>query len=281
MLLFIKKIIRRKLSVFKNLILSTLINVLIVTHLTASDTLVIEGTGDSQELLRALATAYEKKHSNSSIIIPNSIGSSGGIQKVINNLCTVARAARPLKVKEREKGLRSFVFAYSPIVFAINGDIKEISLTEKNILNIFDGIITTWDELPNVGLSGKIYIINREAGDSSKTILERYIPKFKDVQNEGITAFYTQEAIRLLNKYKNTIGYLPVVSTKNTNLTIVQLNGILPTLENIKNNKYKLVTPFSFVYKGELKGVAKKFKEFLKSDEAVAIMYAYGVIPNF
>jgi len=265
----------------KNLIILVFTVITMVSCLTASSSLTIEGTGDSQELLRELAKAYEKKYPNDFIIIPNSVGSSGGIKKLMASQCELSRVARPLNQKEEEKGLKNIIFGYSPIVFVINGDTKDTTLLEKNIIDIFQGDLTNWDEIANIGLTGKIYIVNREEGDSSRNVLDKNILDFKKIEKPaGTTAFYNQEAVRILTKNKNTIGYLAIVNTKNTNLKIVKFNGISPTLENIKNGKYKLVTPLGLVYKGKLNRLAKDFIIFLKSKEAKKIMYNYGVVSN-
>ncbi len=265
----------------KNLIILVFIVMTIVSSLTASNSLTIEGTGDSQELLRELANAYEKKYPNNFIIIPNSVGSSGGIKKLMANQCELSRVARLLKQKEKEKGLKNIIFGYSPIVFVINADTKDTTLSEKNIIDIFQGDITDWDEIANIGLTGKIYIVNREQGDSSRKILDKNISAFKKIEKPaGTTAFYNQEAVRMLTKNKNTIGYLAIANTKNTNLKIVKFDGLSPTLKNIKNGKYKLVTPLGLVYRGKLNRLAKDFIVFLKSKEAKKIMHNYGVVSN-
>ena len=265
----------------KNLIIFLFVLISTVSNLVASTSLTIEGTGDSQEILRELAKLYEKKHPNDFIIIPNSVGSSGGIKKLMANKCKLSRIARPLKQKEKEKDLKNIIFGYSPIVFVINGDTKDTLLLEKNIIDIFQGDITNWDEIPSIGLNGKIYIVNREQGDSSRNILDKNIPNFKKIEKPaGTTAFYNQEAVMMLTNNKNTIGYLAIGNTKNTSLKIVKFNGVFPTIENIKNGKYKLVTPLGLVYQGQPCGIAKDFILFLKSKEAKKVMHSYGVIPN-
>ena len=45
-----------------------------------SQKVVVSGTGDSQRLLQKLARAVTRKHRNSSIEIPDSIGSTGALQ---------------------------------------------------------------------------------------------------------------------------------------------------------------------------------------------------------
>ena len=59
----------------------------------AGGSLVIPGTGDSQELLQELARAFEHSHPGAKIEIPESIGSSGGIKNVIAGKAVLARVA--------------------------------------------------------------------------------------------------------------------------------------------------------------------------------------------
>ena len=242
--------------------------------------LTIDGTGDSQELLRGLANIYNINTGNK-VIIPNSIGSGGGIKKVINGDSKIARVARGLKNKEKVNGLSYILFAYSPVVFVINTDIQEeINFSREDILNIYNSTVKNWEELKNTGLNGKIYVVNREVGDSSRAILEKKLKEFKDIKKMmGITANYNAEAIEFLTKYKNTIGYLSLPNTTNTNLKILSLDNIFPTIDNIKNNQYNLTTPLGFVFKGELENNAKAFLAFLKTPLAKDFMIKSGVVP--
>lgn len=248
----------------------------------SSNTLTIEGTGDSQELLRGIANLYTQKYPNHNIIIPQSVGSGGGIKKVLQNECEVARVARTLKQKEEASGLSYLLFGYSPIVFVINTDKKNINLSIDDIVAIYSGKVTQWEEIENSHIAGKIYVINREDGDSSKTIIENNIPQFKNIKTAvGITAFYNAEAISLITKYKNTIGYLPMPNIQHTNLSIVAINNIYPNITNIQKKDYKLLTPFGLVYKENLSNIAKSFIEFLKTQEIKEFMLSQGVISNF
>jgi len=242
--------------------------------------LTIEGTGDSQELLRGLAKIYKEETGNI-VVIPDSIGSGGGIKKLIKGDIKIARVARALKDKEKVHELSYKLFAYSPIVFVLNTDVKnEINLNTEDILNIFNYNIDKWEMIKNTNLEGKIYVINREKGDSSRSVLEKHMKGFKDIKEmTGITANYNSEAIKLLLKYNNTIGYLSMPNTLNTNLKIVSVDNIFPSIENIMNHHYKLTTPLGFVFKGKLEKNAKSFLDFLKTSSAKAFMIELGVVP--
>lgn len=247
---------------------------------TQGFTLTIEGTGDSQELLRGLSKLYYET-TKIKVSIPNSVGSGGGIKKVIKGECKLARVARPLKEKEKNKGLSYILFAYSPIVFVANVDRKgPLDISSNQIVNIFKGEIKTWDKLQKNGLKGKIYIINREVGDSSRNILDKTLKGFSHIEKfAGVIANYNSEAKDLLTKYKNTIGYLSMPNTIDTNLKIISVDGVHPSLQNIRDKRYNYLTPFSFVYKKTLTPEAKSFIEFLKTDKAKTFMIQNGVVP--
>ena len=60
------------------------------------------GTGDSQELLRTLGAAFEKANPGVSIVVPDSVGSDGGIKAAAAGECDFGRVARPLTDQEKE-----------------------------------------------------------------------------------------------------------------------------------------------------------------------------------
>lgn len=241
--------------------------------------IVICGTGDSQQLLLMLAEDYEKEHPGTTIDVPDSIGSGGGIRAVAKGDCDLGRVARPIKEKEEKLDLNYTLFALSPVVIAANRSVDGIdSLSTGQIIDIFSGMTKTWDELG--GSSGKIFVANREAGDSSRTVLEKTLPGFRDISTfAGKTVYTTPETIDTLSKYKNTIGYVPFAMVMNTDLKVIKIDGIAPSLENVMDGKYRPVTPFGLVWKGELDGPAKAFTDFIFGARGKEIIKQYGAVP--
>ncbi len=250
--------------------------------LASSKTLTINGTGDSQELLTKLGEKFEKLNPSVTVIIPASIGSGGGIKKVIHGDNNLGRTARALKKDEKSQGVKQIVFAYSPVVFVVNYDAERINFTVKNIMDIFSGKIKRFEDIADCTVRGKIYVIRREPGDSSLNILRDNLAGFKDIKEYvGKIAYTSGETKRLLLKYKNTISYVALPNIKNSKLKIINVDNTLPTKENILSGKYKLITPFGLVYKGKLQGIHKQFIDFLKTKEAKEIMQNSGVVSNF
>lgn len=240
--------------------------------------LVIPGTGDSQGLLRNLAQLFSKNRPGITVEIPDSIGSSGGIRSVLRGKNEIARVARPVTEKENSQGIKSHLFAQAPVVFAVSPGVSGVtSLSLEQILGIYSGKIQQWDSL---GGGGKIYVMNREAGDSSRTVLENLIPGFKEISPlAGAVVYTTPDAVQILQASPNTIGYLPMSAVAGTGLKVLSVQDIPPSVVNVRQKKYQLVVPFALVWKDPLSPQAQDFLDFLSSPAARKLMLENGVIP--
>lgn len=244
----------------------------------AQDQVLVCGTGDSQELLRTLGTAFEKANPGVAVVVPESVGSDGGIKAAAAGECDFGRVARPLKDKERELNLTYKVFAYSPVVFVVDAATGIENLTAKQVVDIFSGKVTAWTEIGGKG--GRIVVVNREAKDSSRGELNEHLEGFKSVEKPvGATAAKTPEAVDLLAKTPGAIGYLPAAMAKGLPLKVVKVNGVAPTAANVVQGIYGIASPFGLTWKGELKPHANRFYQFLRGAEGKKLIIGYGVVP--
>jgi len=257
-----------------------LLSLVFLSHIALlASILTIEGTGDSQAVLKKLANEFTKLNPSIQVVIPKSIGSGGAIKNIINNTLTLGRTARALKQSEIDAGVKEIVFGLSPVVFVVHNSKINPNLSTENIIDIYSGKIKNFEDIKGSNIRGQIFQIMREAGDSSLNILQNNIVWFKDIKKYiGKIAYNTNEAKKYLIKYKNTIGYIPLGIIKNTQLKIIVVDNISATRENILNASYKLTTPFSLIYKGQLKGIEKQFVKFLKTLKAKQIMEYNGVV---
>jgi phosphate transport system substrate-binding protein len=245
-----------------------------------SGELVIEGTGDSQGLLRDLAWRFMRVHASVEVVIPESVGSTGGINALRNRQIELARTARPLTIEERRAGLTEVVFAKSPVVFVVHPSVAEIdSITTEQVLDIYSGKVMWWEELG--GQPFKIYPVSREPGDSSRLVLEEKLQGFRDITPGAMvrTAYSTSESVDMIKGHKNTIGYMPMSAAYRSGLKLLKLNGVSPTVENVLNGTYPLVLPLSVVHGSELSPTAKGFVDFLFGPVATDVIKKYGGAP--
>ena len=268
---------------FAALLLMLLACPLIVTDLPclAQEKIVVAGTGDSMEIFQMLAAGFEKGHPGQKIDVPYSIGSGGGVRCASKGLCDIGRVARPPEKQESKYNVKYRALAHTPLVCAVNPSVVGVDdLTDEQFLGILTGRISNWKDVG--GQDGKIYVVQREFGDSARALLEKKLPGFNESpQLIGYTAYSAAEALKSIRDNRNTIGYVAYEAAKQMRLKILKINGVYPSMDNIQKGRYQLVLTVGYVWKGELTGLAKEFFDFCYSKEGFAALMDSGTVPAF
>ncbi len=259
--------------------------VLFLFFCTASakaETLEIPGTGAAEILLNKLALEFNKSNQDNKVVIPPSVGSSGGIRLVGEGKNILGRVARPLKDEEKKYGLTYLIFAKDPVLFAVNSKVGIHNLSRIQLINIYKGRVRNWQEVG--GNDYPIRLLVREPDDSSFLIIKKHISAFRDIEfpQQAKYLYHDSEMVEMLQKYSTVIGWLTgsSLNTISSKVTGLALDGIEPTAENILSGRYPLSGDYAMVFKEEqLSSLARKFIDFLFSEEAVRVFNAEGVIP--
>ncbi len=238
------------------------------------------GSGDNQVLMRDLGQAYERLNPGVRVEVPDSIGSSGGIKATANGQCDLGRTARPLNRKEQQYNLIYKMFARSPVVFVVSGNLESVgNLSSEQVVRIYSGKIRSWQDLG--GPDGKIYVANREKGDSSRSVLEKHLIDFELIKNPaGKTIYTTPETINVVANNDNTIVYAPLSAAKTeSNVRVVAFQGVMPSAEAMAKGKYPLFSEFGLVWRQENSAKVRDFVKFLSTSEAQGIIARSGAAP--
>ena len=247
-----------------------------------AETLEIPGTGAVEILLTKLAVEFNTLNQGNRVVVPPSVGSSGGIRLVGEGDDILGRVARPLKEDEKKYGLTYLVFAKDPVLFALNRKIGIQGLTRDQLINVFSGKVNNWQELG--GKDYPVRLLVREPDDSSFLIIKEHISAFQKINFPERSKFlyHDNEMMEMLQKYSTVIGWLTGSSLNTISQDVIglALDGVEPTAENIINGSYPLSGDYALVFKEEkLTPLARNFIDFLSSKEAVQILQAEGVIP--
>jgi len=255
-----------------------LVLLLLGSSASAKERLVIAGTGDSQAILQQLAVLFKMDNPGIVVDVPHSIGSSGGGVKAIKqHTVDLARTARPLKEKEKSVELAEILFARSPVVFVAAPGTTVNNVSTRQVLDIFSGKIKNWKELG--GPDHKIYPVDREPGDSSRNILEKYLLGFKEIQGVGKIFYSTPETAEAVYKHPFTFGFVPLSIALEYQLHILSLDGHAATQGNVLSGKYLLLTPFYLIQSKQSGPRAQRFIDFVFTPDARKLMVENGVYP--
>lgn len=92
--------------------------------------------------------------------------------------------------------------------------------------------------------------------------------KVTDATSEDIAIIgSSEEMIQQVANTPNSLGYVSYAVEKDSQMVkTLKVNGVEPTIENIKNEAYPLVRTFQLVYQGERSELQKDFLQYVKSE---------------
>ena len=175
---------------------------------------------------------------------------------------------------------------YDSFVFITHMKNPVESLTVKQIQDIYSGKITNWRAVG--GRNIKIVAYQREPNSGSQTAMEEWVmrgipmtkpPTAQILWSMGplieAVADYQNSAMSLGYTYKYYVDRL----YKSPDIKILKVNGIMPSDENVRNNRYAFVAPYNAVIRStDVDEVGGKFLNWMLSDEGQACISQAGYV---
>lgn len=241
-----------------------------------SQAVATDGSTSMEKVIGALGEAFEGENSGVTFTY-NPTGSGTGITAVAEGRCDIGLSSRALKDEEKAKGLKETILAYDGIAVIVNPSNPVADLDMETIAQIYKGEITNWKDVG--GNDGEIVLIGREANSGTRDGFES-ITGTEDVCKYRQELSATGDVITTVANNPNAIGYASVASVKES-VKAVNVNGIVPTEETIKDGSYQIQRPFVLVTKDgtALSKIAQKFYDFCLSEDAKEIITKAGVVP--
>lgn len=245
----------------------------------AQTRMLFAGAGSNLAITRLLAEEFMKSNQGVSIVVPGSIGSTGGIKAVHGGAIEVGLAARAPNAEEKKFGLTFLPYAKTIIVMGAHPTVKDDDITFDDLIRIYRGDKKRWRD------GKEIIVLTRDDKESSIEVMYQLIPGFKEVHSDSLKArrwsiaFTDQDMNRMLVSTPYAIGITDSGAVKAEHLKIKTLtvNGIQPVPANVINGKYTLVKTLYFVFmKEKVNEKAKAFMEFVSSERGQKILKKNG-----
>ena len=112
----------------------------------AEGKITVAGSSSVTPVMEKLREAYTAINSGVTIEVQQS-DSTTGVNSAIERICDIGMASRDLKASEIEAGLVNTVIAMDGIAVIVNQDNSVENLTSEQVMKIYTGEVTTWDEL--------------------------------------------------------------------------------------------------------------------------------------
>ncbi|MDY6909619.1 MAG: phosphate ABC transporter substrate-binding protein [Thermodesulfobacteriota bacterium] len=225
-----------------------------------------------QELAREVMTRYP------GVRITIAGGGSGvGIKQVGEGLVDIGNSGRmPTDEEIAAYGLRLHRWAVDGVAAVVHPQNPVRTLTSRQLQDIFAGRVTNWKEVG--GPDQAIDVFTRDEASGTRDVFWKKalgkvaIRKDADVvpSNGAMkTAVATDPA---------AVGYISVGYVDET-VQAVALDGVEPSVENVRSGRYPVVRGLYSITKGQPSPLAQAFLELLFAPEGRAVIAAKGYIP--
>ena len=212
------------------------------------------------------------------IVVTVAGGGSGlGIKQVGEGLVDIGNSGRKPKPAEIEKyKLKMFKWAIDGVGVVVHPANKVQSLTKNQVKDIFSGKIDNWSVLG--GVKHAITVFTRDEASGTRAVFWK---KALDKENISTKALFVPSNGAMKTAIANNpyaIGYVSVGHMDET-LAPVAIDGVTPTLDNVKSGQYKIARGLYSNTKSDPSGLTLLFINYLFSSEGQKIASEKGFIP--
>lgn len=203
-------------------------------------------------------------------------GSGVGIKQVGEAMIDIGNAGRKATEQEiKSYGLHMVKWAIDGVGVVVNPKNSVQALSSQQLQDIFAGKIGNWQELG--GEDRSITLYDRDVASGTRAVFWKKALKKGDVSDRANVVVSNGAMKTAIAGDPYGIGYVSVGHIDST-IVPVALNGVVPTLENVKNGSYTVARGLYSMTKGEPAGLAKLVLDYLLSPSGQKIVMDKGFI---
>jgi phosphate transport system substrate-binding protein len=234
----------------------------------------LAGSTTVQPLAEVLAEAFMAENPDVMIEVQGG-GSSVGVTSAGEGTVDIGNASRNVKDSEFEEfpELQVFTIAYDGIAIVTNPDLELSTLSIDQVKAIFAGEITNYSEVG--GPDAEIVVVSREEGSGTRAAFEELVMETGDeeaqISEDALLQQSNGQVRTTVSTTPDSIGYLSF-GFLDESINTVAIDGVVPTVANVKNDSYPIFRPLNMLTNGEPGDLAQAFLDFILSDAGQALV---------
>lgn len=241
-----------------------------------SGTVALNGSTSMEKLVNGLKEGIVETYPNLQLE-PQFTGSSAGVEAVTNGTADIGDVSRALTDEEKAAGLVENIVALDGIAVVTDTANTATNLTTQQLKDIYTGKITNWSEVG--GADQNIVVIGRESGSGTRDAFEEIL----DIADQCQLAQTLNETGAVAAAVQSTPGAIGYISLDalNDKVKALQLDGVAPSEETVKDGSYTLQRPFVMATKGEISEQSAQIQavfEFINSDAGQEVISSVGLV---
>jgi phosphate transport system substrate-binding protein len=237
----------------------------------AAELITVAGSSTLLPLVSDAAAAFQKAHTDVVMVVSGG-GSRAAIAQLEGKLIDMAASDVPPSTNGDLVDHHIAVIAFAIAVDPRSG-VK--NLTRAQIADVFAGRVTNWKDVGGNDLP--IVVINRPPGSGVRDLVAQYLMGGAQLPASTMEDEATSSLIDDLRNHPGSIGYASLGGLRDSGLTLVGLDGVAATDENVENGSYPLWAYEHMVTNGQPTRNQSRFLAELETNRT--LLREHGYIP--
>lgn len=238
-------------------------------------TITIAGSTTVLTIAQATAEEFMKEFPQYRVFVQGG-GSSAGVEAAATGAAELGTISRELKDEELDLGLKATPIALDAIAVIINPNNRIDDMTGAQIRGIFSGKITNWKQLG--GANEDIVLVNRDEASGTREAFSKIIMGGEGFTKDAVIQPGNGQVRSIVASSPAGIGYLSVGYVNDTVKTVA-VDGVHPTIKNIRNGKYTIHRRLYVMTKPPVGELTSKFIDFLLSERIQSEIVSVEFVP--
>lgn len=243
------------------------------------------GSTSVQPFAEVLAEEFNKKPDNDFEVDVQGGGSTVGVQATRDGIADIGMVSRSLKPEEKPE-FTEIRIAQDGLAIVVHPSNPVDDLTVEQVRRLFTGEATNWRDVGGVDAPVRLIVREESSGTREafmKLVMTEEMPGGKKREHRVSRKAISQDsngAIKeLVKDDPQAIGFMSL-GLVTRELKALRINGVVPTVEAVKDKSYKLGRPFLFITKGKEppEPNAQRFIDYVMSDEGQSILAREGLV---
>ncbi len=238
------------------------------TFTCVQGSITVAGSTALQPLVSAVAKKYKAKCSGASITV-NLGGSGAGLASVENGSVDIGNS--DIFAKAGQQDLVDHQVAVVVFALVVNSKVTGVtSLTTAQLKQIYSGQVKNWSQVGGPDLS--IVVVSRPTSSGTRATFQKYVLGTVETITgpSNLTTDSTGTVVKNVEQTSGAIGYAALGAAKQSGLTILKIDNVEPTSDNVKNNSYKFWNIEHMYTKGNPKPLAQALIDYMTSPDGKA-----------
>lgn len=241
--------------------------------------LVITGSSTMAPLVAEIGKRFEALHPGVRVDVQTG-GSSRGIADTRFGLADIGMVSRSLYPHERD--LHETPIAYDGITMIVHRSNPIRTLTHEQIVGIYTGAIRDWNAVG--GVDAPITVVTKAEGRSTLELFLRHFGlRSRDIRAHVVIGD-NEQGVKTVAGNPHAIGYVSIGTarydaSRGVSIRLLPLEGIDPTVENVRQGRFPLVRTLTLVTRKAPEGVVETFIDFARSPEVYDLVRGQYFVP--